>query len=301
VAALLRSIFFNASSIFFLPFLASGILITIFWLRFSYRKNFKQSVLLLFTPKIWLTKNTAIDLFFSLFILLVLTRIIDPLEAYVFDSAQKLEGFLNAPPTALFVFRLNPVVEGVLATLIAMLAYDFASYAMHRLMHSNSILWRIHAFHHSAPNLTFFTTYRQHPLEPILLAIARSVATALSLVVFHYFFPAQTQVITVLGLGAGFFLYMFTVNLHHSPIPVTYPRLLRTILISPHVHHLHHSAETRHNGKNYGVVFSFWDRWLKTYHDEKVGLNQIKFSLDDLVRNENSLQKQAATVTCSPK
>jgi sterol desaturase/sphingolipid hydroxylase (fatty acid hydroxylase superfamily) len=278
VTTVIQSIFLDASSIFFLPFLASGILITLFWLKFSQRKTLTQALSLLFDSKVWLTRHAAIDLILSFFMLLGLSKIILPLQNWVFEIVQRLEGLLGAPPAILPVFRFNPVIEGILATLIAMLAYDFASYATHRLMHSNPLLWRIHAFHHSAENLTFFTTYRQHPLEPVILAIARTVAATLSLVIFHYFFPSQTPVITVFGLGAGFFAYMFTVNLHHSPIPVSYPLFLRKVFISPHVHHLHHSADLRHHGKNYGVVFSFWDRWLKTYHDENVGLNQIHFS-----------------------
>lgn len=285
MSQVIYSVFLSPNSIFFVPFLASGIFISLVWLVFSRKKTFRQSLLILVSPDAWLTKDAALELFLSLFFLVVLSKTVDSLQGFIFGEFTQLERWVGPPSQKLFAFRLPPLVEAMLATAVSMLAYDFASYAMHRSMHRNSLLWRIHEFHHSAPGLTFFTTYRQHPLEPLLLAAARAVAANASLGVFHCLFPAQTPVVTVLGLGAGFFAYMFTVNLHHSPVPVSYPHFLRTFLISPHVHHLHHSAASHHLGKNYGVVFSLWDRWLGTYHDEKVELGQLTFLADAAARN----------------
>jgi len=264
---LLQSVFLNPKSIFFVPFLVSGIFITLFWLKVSERKSLKQSLKLLFAPEVWLTRQAAIDLSFSFLILVVVSKGLVPLESFIFSAIGPIETFLGAPATRIFTLNLSPNVESILVTLIAMLAYDFASYFTHRWMHTNPVLWRIHAFHHSAETLTFFTTYRQHLLEPVLLTVTRTSAVVLSLVLFHYFFATNAHVITVIGLGLGFFIYMFTVNLHHSPIPVRYPHFLRKILVSPHVHHLHHSADALYSGKNYGVIFSFWDIWFKTYAD----------------------------------
>jgi sterol desaturase/sphingolipid hydroxylase (fatty acid hydroxylase superfamily) len=150
---------------------------------------------------------------------------------------------------------------------------------VHRAFHRWPLLWRIHSLHHSATVLTPLTTYRQHPLEVILLHGARAAAAGLGLALLHRVLPRGTPVVTVFGLGAGFFVYMFTVNLHHAPVPVRYPRWLRAVLISPHVHHLHHSIEPRHHDRNFGVVFSLWDRALASYLEESVASESLRFGL----------------------
>jgi sterol desaturase/sphingolipid hydroxylase (fatty acid hydroxylase superfamily) len=254
----------------------SGIAITFFWLMFFQRKSFREASALLFSADAWLTKQALLDLACSIFMLLAMIRVISPLENWIYTALDETSELL--PVSHFAALQLPSALESLLATTVVMLAYDFSSYATHRLMHHHKTLWRVHAFHHSAPNLNFFTTYRQHPLEPLILAAVRSFAAASSLVVFYWFFPAQSEVSTVMGLGSGFFIYMFTVNLRHSPVPVRYPRALRRILISPHVHHLHHSSDVRHLGKNYGVIFSFWDRWWGTYHEEDFEPGALKFA-----------------------
>jgi sterol desaturase/sphingolipid hydroxylase (fatty acid hydroxylase superfamily) len=268
MSAVIDAIFLNPKSIFFPPFLVSGIVITLVWLRVSQRIDLKQSLAQLFSPRVWLTRQAALDLVCSIVMLVVFLKVTVKLESYVFKTVGPSQSGSGS------------FAEAVLATVTTMLAYDFASYAMHRLMHHWPWLWRVHSFHHSAPSLNFFTTYRQHPIEPVLLALARSFAAASSLAVLHFVFSVHTQVITIYGLGAGFFLYMFTVNLHHSPVPVSYPRLVRKVLISPHVHHLHHSCADHHQGINYGVVFSIWDHLFGTYLDETCVRNpkfQVEF------------------------
>jgi sterol desaturase/sphingolipid hydroxylase (fatty acid hydroxylase superfamily) len=179
-----------------------------------------------------------------------------------------------------FEFWQGPqAVEALLATVVTMLAIDFAAYLMHRALHSSSALWWIHRIHHQARFLSPLSTLRQHPLEPFLLNGARGLAAGLSLGALHLLFPNCTPVWTIGGMGVGFFLYMFTVNLHHAPIPLRYPMILRCILISPHIHHIHHSRNEAHFGRNFGVVFSIWDRMFGTYLDQDVGLEELEFGL----------------------
>jgi len=172
------------------------------------------------------------------------------------------------------------ILEALLATAITMLAIDLAAYAMHRALHCVPGLWWIHRLHHQAQFLTPFSTLRQHPLEPFLLNGARGLAAGLSLGVLHLLFPSSTPVWTFAGMGLGFFLYMFTVNLHHAPIPVRYPLMLRSFLVSPHIHHIHHSKAPEHHDRNFGVIFSFWDRFFGTYLDQEVGLEELEFGVE---------------------
>ena len=167
-----------------------------------------------------------------------------------------------------------------MATIVTMVAIDFSSYLAHRAMHHVPFLWNVHSIHHSARHLTPLTTYRQHPIEPLFLNACRGFAAALGLAFFHAVFINATPVITVYGLGAGFFIYMFTTNLHHCTVPVRYPQWLRYFVVSPHIHQIHHSSDVRHHGRNFGVVFSIWDRIFGTYLDHKPELGELRFGVD---------------------
>lgn len=265
------------NTIFFPPYILSAAGITLIWLLFSCKLTWAEVRKWLLSRRNWVSQSTWTDLKFCLLYLVVLSFLINKVEDAVFQNILSV-GYSLKPKTAMLTF--SPGVEAVLATMVTMLSIDFAAYIVHILMHKFEILWSIHRIHHSAENLTPLTTYRQHPLEPILLNSARSFAAAIGLSVFHYFFPSQTPVITIYGLGAGFFFYMFTVNLHHSPVPVHYPRWLRIVFLSPHIHQLHHSIADEHHGKNFGVVFSIWDRIFRTYHDKDVELGELRFGIN---------------------
>ncbi len=273
---------FGPNSIFYPPYLLSALVLTVIWLRFSQKQSLRNSIQILFSKKSWFNDSTWLDVKLCILNLLFLGFAFHEIENKCFDyslkfSTKSLSGVLGINPLPL---KMSTAAEALLVTLFTMLAIDFAAYWVHRWMHSSNKLWRIHAVHHSAKNLTPLTTYRQHPFEVILLNSARMIAAGFALALFHYAFPNQTPVITIAGLGAGFFIYMFTVNLHHSTVPVHYPKFLQHIFLSPHIHQIHHSYDKEHHDKNFGVVFSFWDKFFGTYHSENVKLHQLRFGLN---------------------
>jgi sterol desaturase/sphingolipid hydroxylase (fatty acid hydroxylase superfamily) len=264
---------FSSSTIFYPPYLVSGLIITFLWMRIESGLPFKEIPKLFFSKEIWFSKEILIDLACCIFILLILKKYFSYIEDWIFTHQFFWLSKLHSP----WAFKLNPLIEGLMVTATTMLSIDLASYFIHRLMHTYKWLWKTHRFHHTITHLNLLSTYRQNPFEFMFLNGSRILAARLGLLVFYWFFPEQTSVMTIQGLGAGFFIYMFTVNLHHSHIPVRYPRFLRFVLISPHVHHLHHSNNPKHFGKNYGVVFSIWDRIFKTYYEEDVKLGELRF------------------------
>ncbi len=176
-------------------------------------------------------------------------------------------------------WELPDLLEGFLATAITMLAFDLAAYLIHRAMHRWQWLWTIHRVHHSVTFLTPLSNFRQHPLEPLLLSAARGLAAGAALGGLHLLLPRATPVWMFGGLGVGFFLYMLTVHLHHAPVAVHYPRWVRAWFVSPHQHHIHHSADPRHFDKNFGVIFAFWDRWGGTACDEELAGRELTWGL----------------------
>ena len=181
-----------------------------------------------------------------------------------------------------------------------MVAIDFSSYSVHRWMHANRKLWDLHAIHHSAEELTPLTTYRQHILEPVILNTCRAAASGLALGLLHAIFIDATPVITVFGMGVGFFVYMLTTNLHHCHIPVCYPRVLRWLLVSPHQHQMHHSRDPRHYDCNFGVVFSIWDRIFGSYRHESIQLGELSFGVASSPGKKQLSPTQTPTKTKEP-
>ena len=261
------------------------------WLFTVEGKNLRECWETLLSKELWLTKSTRLDALFSLGYLFLMYI---PIAAVESGSFSLTLGALSRLTEDLipeeWTITTSVLGEAVLATLVTMLAIDFSSYLAHLAMHRIPFLWSIHSVHHAAEKLTPLTTYRQHPLEPLILNTCRGCASAIALALFHAVFTKQTPVITVFGMGAGFFVYMFTTNLHHCPIPVRYPRWLRTVLISPHHHQIHHSCDKRHHNRNFGVVFSIWDRLFATYFDAEPSLGELRFGIDSSNADQHSLR-----------
>jgi len=158
---------------------------------------------------------------------------------------------------------------GVLALLIFTVcmgvAFDLARFLSHRLHHRVPFLWEFHKVHHSAEVLTVFSNYRNHPVETMVELLLRLVLAAVVTGVFGCFYAEGLKEYTVLNYGALTFLYYLTAHLRHSHIPFDFGPL-RSVLISPRMHHVHHSADPKHFDRNFGFLLSIWDRWSGTLY-----------------------------------
>lgn len=134
---------------------------------------------------------------------------------------------------------------------LAVIAYDFADYWNHRILHVNA-LWPIHAIHHSDPDVTGLTSYRVHFLEPVVMFVSYS------LLLSWFGFPPD-----VLGYGA-LFLGLHNIYVHinvdwgHGP--------LRYVLASPRFHRWHHADVPEAHGKNLANRFPVFDLMFGTYY-----------------------------------
>jgi sterol desaturase/sphingolipid hydroxylase (fatty acid hydroxylase superfamily) len=67
-------------------------------------------------------------------------------------------------------------------------------------------------------------------------------------------------------------------------IPSRTDRLIRSIFVTPDVHHIHHSEVLSDQNTNFGVVFSWWDRLFGTYLPAPAaGYGNLRMGLPDLV------------------
>jgi sterol desaturase/sphingolipid hydroxylase (fatty acid hydroxylase superfamily) len=155
---------------------------------------------------------------------------------------QYLWSLLGVPP--LLHLRIG-VAGAILVTVVLM---DFLIYWRHRFEHR--FFWRVHAAHHSATELHAANSYG-HFVE--VLPQLFIVLIPLSLIDFG----GLEVPLSVLMLMGVLQLYI------HSPVTIEFGRL-RAILVDNRYHRAHHSLEERHFEKNFGILFTVWDRIFGT-------------------------------------
>ena len=138
--------------------------------------------------------------------------------------------------------------------LVAIIVLDFAVWAQHLAFHKIPVLWRVHKVHHADRDMDVTTGIRFHPIE-IILSMAY-------------------KLLVVIALGpAAFAVVLFEVILNasamfnHANVRLTtaLDRVLRTLMVTPDMHRVHHSIIPRETDSNYGFFFSVWDRFFGTY------------------------------------
>ena len=137
---------------------------------------------------------------------------------------------------------------------LTVLLLDLVAYFWHRANHVWPLLWRFHVVHHSDSTFDASTAVRFHAGELLM-----SLGVRL-LVVLVFGLP-------VVGLILFELVYGFFNLLVHSDVrlPEALDRLLAIIFITPSVHLIHHSVKREEPNRNYGTIFSFWDRGLSSY------------------------------------
>ena len=162
--------------------------------------------------------------------------------------------------------KTGPV--GVVAfSVLLLLAFDFAIFFSHYLQHKVPILWEFHKVHHSAEVLTPITVFRTSPVDLLGTGVAVILAESGMRALWVAAIGPAPDLLTILGMNAGIFLfYLFGYNLRHSHIWLAYPSWLSEILVSPAMHQIHHSSETRHLDKDMGFIFAWWDRLFSTLY-----------------------------------
>ena len=144
-----------------------------------------------------------------------------------------------------------PTAAAIAATL---LLRSLATYGVHRLSHIVPLFWRVHRVHHSDTRLDLSTGFRNHPLD---LAIA---APCLALATIACGLSAST-LIAYEAVSVVFSLWTHT----NVRLPERLDRALRTILVTPAMHYVHHTRLREEYDSNYGDMLSLWDRLFGTY------------------------------------
>jgi sterol desaturase/sphingolipid hydroxylase (fatty acid hydroxylase superfamily) len=161
--------------------------------------------------------------------------------------------------TAISVFVLRPILSRlsvrpiaraidplplVAKLAIALVVFDFVSFAVHRCLHRYEVLWNVHKVHHSSLHLDAFATTRTHMLENMLRFLPGQA------VLFVVGMPA-TVVAPAVAIAA-----VYGVS-NHSNLGINI-RWIEAVLVTPRLHRRHHVPSTTQN--NFGVMLTVWDR-----------------------------------------
>ncbi len=159
------------------------------------------------------------------------------------------------------IFQIYPAIGDhgatwlVVSTVLIIVAHDAYFYWVHRALHRLGMLRRFHRLHHRSYNPTPFTSYT--------FDIGEALANAV-------FLPVALLLIPMLPIALLVFTsHMMLRNaLGHSGVEIFPARRDGTPLfgwMTTVTHHdLHHSVA----GYNFGLYFSWWDRWMGTEHPQ---------------------------------
>ncbi|MEO0466760.1 MAG: sterol desaturase family protein [Pseudomonadota bacterium] len=143
---------------------------------------------------------------------------------------------------------------------LAMVLLDLAVWFQHWATHKIGPLWRLHRVHHADRDFDASTALRFHPIE-IALSAAWKLAVVLALG------PAAAAAILfeiVLNASAQF-------SHANLALPRWLDRALRTVIVTPDMHRVHHSVDREEHDRNFGFCLSIWDRLFGTYRAQPNG------------------------------
>jgi len=139
----------------------------------------------------------------------------------------------------------------VVETSVGLLLFELAGYAYHRLAHAVPALWRLHEIHHSSERMDWLASFRQHPLEILLVTLAQNAP----LVLLGVPLGAHATVLVGLKLATVFV---------HSNIRVPIGPL-RFVVATPRFHHRHHQRDGA--AANFASFLPFIDLLFGSHSD----------------------------------
>jgi len=170
----------------------------------------------------------------------------------------------------------------LLATVLQVLAYEFAYWSAHYAFHKVPALWEFHKVHHSAEVMTALTELRQHPVEIIAFMNWIGLLTGIVFGALTYAFGPGVRPFTLLNGNLLTMAFLLTYgHLRHSNLWIAFTGVAGRILQSPAHHQIHHSANPAHFDKNLGFALALWDWTFGTLALPAKAREPIMFGIGD--------------------
>lgn len=156
----------------------------------------------------------------------------------------------------------SPWLQGLLGFVLL----DLVLYFWHWANHHYPWLWIFHKVHHSDRSMNVTTAFRLHLGEVLLTMVVKAL------------FVVVTGISSTLVLVYEAIITLF-VMFHHLDVSFRGEQALGRLLVVPYLHRAHHSALRAEHDRNYGAVFSLWDRLFGTLTEiepARVGLRYVR-------------------------
>jgi sterol desaturase/sphingolipid hydroxylase (fatty acid hydroxylase superfamily) len=160
-----------------------------------------------------------------------------------------------------FLFGYTPVYFEIsdhgwgyyaLSIVLMFVVVDSAYYWTHRLLHWRPLFLRAHYLHHRFVQINAWDTYSVHFIESVALALFALFLPAL-------IFPWHPSAMAIYSAGSIFWITYL--HCAHELIPTKWRDAKWTTWIYTSTHHYFHHQRPH---TNYGLYFTFWDRWMQT-------------------------------------
>ncbi len=155
-----------------------------------------------------------------------------------------------------------------LFVVLGVMLLDFiGAYLAHWTEHQIKPLWMVHLVHHSDHHVDTTTANRHHPLE----SVVRFMFTLLGVFVLG-------TPIGIVMLYQSLSVVLSQFNHANITLPKKLDAVLSYIIVTPHMHKVHHHYVLPYTDSNYGNIFAIWDRILGTY--KNLSANKIVYGVD---------------------
>ncbi len=151
-------------------------------------------------------------------------------------------------------YRLFSIPDNFIIWILLILATDFVWYWYHRLGHEVNFFWAAHIVHHHSEEFNLTAAARITTFQAI---IRTGFWCLLPFIGFH-----PTMVITMLLVHGAYSFFTHTQMVKRI-------KWLEWVFVTPSVHGVHHASDEKYLDKNYGDMFTFWDRLFGTFQPEE--------------------------------
>ena len=143
------------------------------------------------------------------------------------------------------------------AFIASVIILDLAIYLQHVMFHAIPLFWRFHRMHHVDLDFDVTTGIRFHPIEIILSMLIKFT------VIILIGAPVSAVIVFEVLLNA-------TSMFNHGNVRLLLglDKVIRTVIVTPDMHRVHHSINADETNSNFGFNFSCWDRLFGTYRNQ---------------------------------
>lgn len=134
-----------------------------------------------------------------------------------------------------------------ISILLFLVLHDTYYYWMHRWMHHNKWLWKVHTVHHRSTTTGVLTAFSFHPVESILQAV---------------FLPLFLLVVplSIFGLFVILFIMTISATINHAGVEIFPKNPWMSSFSNCVIGATHHDVHHKYSKKNYGLYFTLWDK-----------------------------------------